>query len=501
MIKSLAQPFWAAGLCLLLFSCGQNPDPAVIASRYPEEIGQIVVQSCAVDDCHAGPNAAESLDLSSWTKLFQGSNDGSMIIPYSADYSFFFSQTNTYHTLGAHTHEENYMPLDAEPLDSVTMRQWANWINEGAKNVSGQYYWTLQETKSLGKIFNLCSGTDEVAVTDLRSNRIMRYFEVGENPNELDAPHFIIASPDQQFVYISLIEGGTIEKYRTDTYEFVSRVSVGSNPALITLSDDGSRAIISHFNSDDNSPKLTMLNTETMEIVGFQLIGGSDLLSKPHGIAVNKDFTLLYVGAAAGNYFSKYEIDADQGFVDEEKIALDPINSPSPQPNLEYQPYHMILNEEKQQLYISCNKKNQVRVYNTANDELITTISTGAYPRLMAFDPNSKYLFIACRDEENATLQGAEKGCISVIDTENLNFVKNIFRAGNVPHGIGISTTRNWLIVSSENNNGAAAPHHPVDGYTGPPGKYNIIDIATLKVLEDEEREISVFPNATVVTE
>lgn len=488
-------------ITLSVAGCDQHSNPAVMASQYPEDIGKVVVQSCAISGCHIGSDASESLDLSTWARLFQGSNAGSMLIPYSPNYSFFYTQTNTYHSLGVHTHEDDYMPLDAEPLDSLTMIRWAQWIEEGARNTRGQYYWEVQEQQALGKIFNLCSGTDNVAVTELKTNRIMRYFEVGEDPDYLDAPHYIIASPDQQFVYISLIEGGVIEKYRTDNYEFVGRVRVGSNPALITLSQDGSRAIISHFNSDDNSPKLTMINTETMAIVGAQLIGGSDLLSKPHAIVVTEAFDLLYVGASAGNYYSKYALDRNLGFVDEEKIPLDPVNDPSPQPNLDYKPYFMIFDEVKQQLFISCNALNQVRVYNTANDQLITTISTGAYPRLMTYDPGSGYIFVACRDEENATVQGEQKGCVSVIDAENLSFVKNIFNVGNIPHGIGVSQTRNWVIVSSENSNALDSAHHPVDGLTGPPGKYNIIDIATLRVLPDQEREIAVFPNATVVTE
>jgi DNA-binding beta-propeller fold protein YncE len=486
---------------LLLFACKKGPNPAVLASNFPEDIAETLVLTCASAECHTGTTAEKGLDLSSWTNLFAGSNHGSVVIPHHPEYSYLFTKANSYAELGPYSSGEVLMPKDGAPLDSQTVARLKSWITDGARDVNGTYFWEEEEQKSTGKIFNLCAGTDQVAVSDLASNRVMGYFEVGQDPSNLDAPHYIIASPDQQFLYLTMLEGGIVEKYRTDDYSLVGRVFVGSTPSLITLSQDGSRAIVSHFNSDDNSPKLTMLNTETMSIVGAQLIGSSSLLSKPHGLMVNQDFSILYVCAAAGNYYSKYEIDSNQGFVGEEKIPLDPVNSPTPIPNLDYLPYFVLLDEARNLLFISCNLTNDVKVYDTQTDQLIKAIPTGEFPRSMALDPNSNLLFVACQNEPNPAVQGDMLGCVSVIDLTNLSFVKNIYQVGHIPHGIAVSQNQGWVVVSSENPSGMVPSRYPIQGQAGPPGQYNIIKISTLEVMPGMEREIATLPNAAVITE
>ena len=87
-----------------------------------------------------------------------------------------------------------------------------------------------------------------------------------------------------------------------------------------------------------------------------------------------------------------------------------------------------------------------------------------------------------------------------MIDVANLSFVKNIYRVGHRPHGVSVDVANRRVYVSSENTGGADPPHHPLEGNTSPPGKYNVVDLATLLSLPDEETEVAEFPNALVVS-
>ncbi len=230
-----------------------------------------------------------------------------------------------------------------------------------------------------------------------------------------------------------------------------------------------------------------------------EVVATSDLLASPHGMAANSDFSLLYVVANGGNYYAKWEI-SENGFIDHEEIPIDPLNSPSPQESVAYKPYHCFLTPDEEQLFISCSETNEVRVFSTANDSLIATIPVGLYPRLMEYDAESDQLFIACAKQESFPDQGSMKGCVSVVNVSNMSFVQNIYRLGHRPHGLGIDTARRRLFVSSENTGGIDPPHHALDG-TGPPGKYNIVDLNTLQVLTEEETEVAVFPSSLVISE
>jgi DNA-binding beta-propeller fold protein YncE len=495
-------PYIFLFICTLLsflWSCkGDQPaNKDIIASQYPDEIAQIILTDCAIPTCHDGSSQENGLDLSSWEQLFAGTDFGPVVVPYSAGWSPLFQHINTYEALGFRASPT--MPLEAEEvLSSLEVSQIKDWIDNGAPNRSGETYWAQTTNQSGGKLFALCAGSDLVAVADLNSNLITRYISVGQVPSGIEAPHYITLSPDGQYFYVTMLEGGTIERYRTDNYAFSGRVEIGASPSLITVSPDGKRVIVSHWNDLNNSPKLTMIDAESMTIVQA-IVAGGDFISFPHGLTTNADFSRLYVCANKGNYIMQLDID-ENGFDNPEPFPIDPVFSPVPFASDEYQPYQIILSPDESRLFISCNKTDEVRVLDAQTKQLLSVIPVGKYPRLMDFDPDSKQLFVVCRDEPHPT-KADFLGCISVIDTENMTEVKKVFDVGHSPHGVSVDRSRNRVFVSSENPGGIDPLRYSVAGLSGPRGKYHIIDMNTLTVILEEERELAIFPNALIVND
>lgn len=482
-------------LMLLSTSCvwDNMQESRMEEANYPDEVGEIIVNSCAISGCHIGEDAPESLDLSTWSLAFEGSEFGSVIIPGTPQWSHMFQHVNTFEDLGIRALPT--MPIQEEDrLDRAEVTIIKDWIEQGAVSRKGENHWAPHESRTSGKLFTLCANSDLVAVTDIATNLIMRFIPVGQNPNSLEAPHFLTLSPDEQFMYITLISGNALEKYRTDTYELVGRVALSASPALVEISSDGTRAIVSHYNTSHNTPKLSMVNTTDMSLIQ-EVNGGVDFLGLAHGIRVNEAFTRVYVGAGASDEFAVLEIDETgfQSVID--TYPVDPGNSADT-----LKPYQLYLLEQEDLLFVTCNKGNQVRVFRPETGELLKVIEVARFPRLMDYDPESKRLFVACAREENFPEQGALQGCISVIDVETLTWEKNIYRVGQRPHGVSVDIIGRRLYVSSENTGGQDPPHHPLEGNTFPPGKYNVIDLNTLEVLRDEETEVAEFPNALVVT-
>ncbi|MEZ4826266.1 MAG: hypothetical protein R3C61_08225 [Bacteroidia bacterium] len=500
-MRSVFFSFSIIAVCFLLFSCGHEfpAEKDILQSGYPEDVAEIILSNCAINTCHSGPESPEDLDLSSWNRLYDGSTFGAVLIPGSPRWSHFFQHINTFDDLGIRA--TPVMPPDSagQPLNRESVLRLRDWIERGGNNREGQSFWAGQETRSEGKLFSLCAGSDLIAVTDIATNLIMKMIPVGQYPGDLEAPHFIVLSPDKQHLYVTLIEGGLVEKYRTDNYAFEGRVTVGSAPSIIHLNQEGTRAVITHWNASGAAAKLTMINTTDMTIVE-QIKASGDFLSFPHGMEITHDFRTLYVGANEGNYYSKLEID-ENGFISEEKFPVDPVNSPVPFANTLYKPYQLFLTPDETELFISCNASGEVRVFDTATDTLKAVIAVGSGPRLMAYDPESNRLFVACRNQESFADQGSLQGCVSVIDVARLSFVKNIYRVGHRPHGVGIDVKRRRLYISSENTGGVDELHHPLQGNSQPPGKYNVVDLNSLNVLRTMETEIAEFPNALIVSE
>ena len=88
-------------LIFVFISCKRDVGK-VNFGNYPNKIGEIMVTKCATSGCHNDLSymTAAGLNLSTWEKLFEGSGNGSSVIPYSSKFSYLCNFINTYTDLG-----------------------------------------------------------------------------------------------------------------------------------------------------------------------------------------------------------------------------------------------------------------------------------------------------------------------------------------------------------------------------------------------------------------
>ena len=503
MIYQVSGPYWIYLLALfLVLSCCKTPDePLEDISGYPTEIKAIIHTSCAIEGCHAGSAPAYGLDLYSWEALHRGSEAGAAVVPYAPFWSPLFQHVNDWDSLGPTAMPR--MPKNAPSLSANHVQVLKNWIMEGARNDKGKPYWLRAEARSTDKLFALCAGSDQVAVLDVQTGLLMRYMAVGQDPHRLEAPHYLAISPDQQYLYLTLLSSGRggspiVEKYRTSDYAPAGRVKVGPDPAIIQISADGKRAVVSHFNNY-HATKLSLIDTERMVVLDA-LTGSEGILASPHGLAVTADFDAVYVVAATGNYFMRIGIQGDRLIWDpEQRYLLDPSEAVATT-SINYKPYQCILWEAAGYLFISQNATHDVRVFDLKDHQLLKKIPVGHFPRLMACDTAAHRLYVICAYEEHTAIQGERLGCVSVIDLDRLEEIKRIYEVGHQPHGIALDAKRGRLYVTSENIGGKDALRRHKRGLGGWPGKLHSIDIASLEVIEGQGLEIALYPNACALT-
>jgi hypothetical protein len=123
---------------MLLGTCKiDNPLLVKSGGNYPEEIGKIVLNNCAVSGCHndISKDAASGLSLTSWNKLFDGTRNGAAVIPYNHKQSTMFLFCNTYEELGVAI--KPTMPIDRPALSKEEIISIRNWIDFGAPDDKG----------------------------------------------------------------------------------------------------------------------------------------------------------------------------------------------------------------------------------------------------------------------------------------------------------------------------------------------------------------------------
>lgn len=450
---------------ILFFSC--TKDPAIpVYGDYPEAVGKIFANKCATPGCHNSSSykACADLDLSSFSSLFKGSNNGSPVIPFRSDFSSLCYFINTYEELGPINAPT--MPINGNALSKAEVETIKNWIDNGAPDINGNIKWSDNPNRK--KYYVLNQGCDVVTVFDAETQLPMRYITVGNKNGIPESPHMIKFSPDGQYWYVVFVANNILQKYRTSDDSFVAEVSLGAyqNWNTITISNNGKRAYCISWQSNS---RLAVVDLENMTLLSN--VGGGNF-SDAHGVALNNTNDTIYITRQTGNYI--YKIDtALNGFID---VTLDGSGIPNQTSSLD--PHEITFSPDGSKYFVTCQASNQVRVMSTVGDILLQTISTGQYPLEFAKSITKNKLYVTCEYEPN--INPNIKGSVTVIDMTT--YQTNNYSVGYQPHGIALDETNGYVIVASRNiSTTGPAPHHT--GTCGRNGFVNYFNINTMQLL------------------
>jgi YVTN family beta-propeller protein len=201
-----------------------------------------------------------------------------------------------------------------------------------------------------------------------------------------------------------------------------------------------------------------------------------NVYDSPHGGFVTPDGHYLYLTVQTGNYLNK--IDITDPFFDQQKIAL----IPGQQPNTSsaQNPHEIMLTPDGSKYYVSCQGTNEVRIFQTSNDSLLTVIQVGTKPQEFDFSITHPYVFVTCTEQSVGT---NKKGLVYVIDYNTNTIITSIY-TGYQPHGISVDDEENLAYVANLNYDpNGPAPHH-VSECGNRNGYLTIIDLNTLQLYQ-----------------
>lgn len=451
--------------------------------NYPPDVGKIISLNCAVSGCHNGASsaAANGLNLETWMAMFSGSNNGSPVIPFSSKYSSLCYFINTYSDLGSQN--TPVMPLNKNPLSYDEVKLIKDWIDKGAYDVDGNVMWANNPQRK--KLYAANQGCDVVTVFDAETQLPIRFIELGTKPS-VESPHQIRVSPDGQFWYVMFIDNNIMQKFRCSDDSYVGSIPLTPMAAgtgtinagdwnTFVITKDGKRAYCVSWTTNGSIAAVDLENGKLLHYLGGQ--------HEPHGIALNADETKFYVCAQRGNYISEI----DTAFSEENQYSLQNGMPIIQQSSLDL--HDVILAPNNNDLVITCQQTNQVRIFNIPSKSVTAEITTGVFPQEIVYSKSTNQYFVSCT--EDSTSFPGKKGVITRINANDYSATN--LQCGFEPHGIAVDENKKLLYVLSRNVSAKGpAPHHTSE-CTGKNGFVNFIDLNTFTVLS-KKYELSVDP-------
>jgi DNA-binding beta-propeller fold protein YncE len=461
-------------------------DPIIISNTdYPNDIGYIFLSKCAISGCHndASYEAASSLNLSSWQKLFEGSSNGAVVIPYRSDYSSLMYFVNTYPDLGPVNTPA--MPLNANPLTRDEVQRLKNWIDAGAPDKKGNIKFSGNPTRK--KFYVVNQGCRVVTVFDAQTLLPMRYIDIADATEQNTSPHQVKVSPDGKYWYVCYIGGSYIKRFRTDDDAFDAKIFVGNASwNTMAITSDSKYLFSVDWEGGGFPGRIVKCDLQTLKVVDSTILADS-----PHGCCLAPDDKHVYITATNGNYIYKISVDSLSQPLDYYNYVV--FDQQGPTSTYSYNPHETVFSPDGTKYYVTCSGYNNgtngsVKVFDAVTDNLITTIpvSSGTYE--MSISPSRSLLFASSYDGPKT--QGYVGG-IYVIDMTN-NTLKTEIKTGSQPHGLAVDEAAGLLYVANRNFNVTTPPHHSsVCGGTN--GSVVFVDLNTL-ALTGRRVEISRDP-------
>jgi DNA-binding beta-propeller fold protein YncE len=402
----------------------------------------------------------EDLNVSSWQRLVEGSEHGTVVIPYDAEHSLLMAVARR-----ARSEGRAGAPSDSE------MQRVRRWIEAGAKSDDGEVpYADVQN-----RLYVANEAGALVTIIDANENRVIGTVDLtdrGFGPNS--KPHDTAVTSDGEHWFVSLIGANRVLKFNRDN-EIVGRTEF-EVPGLMKYAPDAERLFVGRSMSAVKPPKrIGIIDTPDMSLRQIDVFA-----SRPHALGVTPSGQQAYIASLARNQIAGLEVGSGQFeltsmggpvntlvhfdispdgqtmaaggqtsgtffFFDLERDAsLTPRVTDSLQ--LGGQPWHPTYTPSGEHLYVPQKTANAVSVIGADSHEVETTIrhEALAQPHGSAVRADGRYVYVTGSNVQGTytprypgLFDGENHGNVVVIDTRTNEVVK-VLRADQDPSGASL---------------------------------------------------------------
>lgn len=340
-------------------------------------------------------------------------------------------------------------------------------------------------------VYVTAESDDQVALVkfDGEKAETIKNIDVGVWPAEIEGPHGITVDPTGKYWYLSLAHGnpyGTLYKFETGSDKVIGTVELGLFPASMQISPVTGLLYCVNFNlhGDMVPSTVSVVDVETMTELD-QITTGA----MPHGSRLSADGMKHYsVAMMSGELFEidalglkvskTFDLDQASASVMNDKMDHSKMNHQEEMNHSKmdhsqmnhdmggmkhsaFKPTWVSPHPSKDFVYVAGNGAAEVLEIDTKNWKATRKFKTGKGPYNIDLSPDGKYMVVSYKSDAQTGIWDLSSG-------------KELARLNNsqkVTHGVAVSPDGKYAFVS-------------VEGIQDDPGKVDVIDLQTLKVVD-----------------
>lgn len=314
-------------------------------------------------------------------------------------------------------------------------------------------------------------GEATVSIIDMKSQTVETTVDLKERGfSENAKPHHVVAEPDGEYWYVTLIGENTILKFNRDN-EIVGRISSFEVPGLLALGPAKSnRLYVGRSMSAVDPPKsIGIIDRDSMAVVDRV----DTFFPRPHPIVVRNDGAYAFFASLATNQLMGMNTETGEteltrlggetqtlvqfamtpdgdtliagGQRTGDLLLFDATRAPklSVTDTLQVgkQPWHPVITSDGTTAYVPNKESHSISVVGLDNAAVTATIEGEglAQPHGAVLSADEQYLFVS-NNNRNGTYtprgENSDAGTITVIDTDTHEITK-VIEVGTYPTGIG----------------------------------------------------------------
>ena len=317
-------------------------------------------------------------------------------------------------------------------------------------------------------VYVVCESADKVVLLRFgpKGIKIERQTRIGLLPmGDINGPHGIAVSPDKEYVYVSLGHGqpnGSAWKLKAGTDEVIRYTPLGLFPATMDISRDGEFIWVANANFHGDMVPSSISVVATGEMVEVKRI---TTCTMPHGSRLNPQGTKQYSACMMDDMLAEidtHKFDVSRHFVLTKGKEMGMSGAPHGQMkmgDLTCVPTWAQPSNDGEEIYVACNKSNEIAVVDVASWKLSRRFPAGNGVYNLAMTKDGRLIATNKRGQS-----------VSVFDPKTGKELAKLPTKRKVVHGAVVSPDNRYAFIS-------------VEGVGTDPGTVEVIDLQSLKTV------------------
>jgi DNA-binding beta-propeller fold protein YncE len=266
---------------------------------------------------------------------------------------------------------------------------------------------------------------------------------VGLMPVDIDGPHNLAVAPDQRSYYVTIAHGtpyGALWRLDAASDTLLGRSQVELFPTTIGITPDGQFAFVANSDFHGDHPRtnvVSVVHTPTM-----RRLTDLDACDMPHGVKPNHAGNRVYVSCMHSDEILEISVGtvritrrapAGAGHVatshPEAASAMPPCT-----------PTFVSLSPDDRRLYVACNTRNTLQVWDAATLSLIGELSVGKGAYNVEPSPDGTIVVVTNKKEQS----------VSLVDIRSFTEIARVPTSKPIVHGIAYSPDGRLAYISCE---------------------------------------------------